>query len=346
MLIIVFALVPFVFPNADARGTIEEYCNYSVENQLPTPWDYHCYDDPFGNPQREMNLESNAINDDYRNCGIKDTMKCFEYSQEICRPSYFHHYQNTGEGDPIYFSVFLKEDCTIHVIVDNRRDMYSSIEDRRLYQTVCPDIELRDDHIILDSCKELEPFNGSYESFRIVNEKSEPYLEPEPLYENGFMCPPGKVFDWDICVDECPFGQIPINDICMSPSNGGGAIDLDPDLSPTYAYDFANGMLYRTILPLMGLALVIASLFLVPYFILKRKNILPRRYMLVITASILIFFSIGPLTHIGSLAIIDYNNTEESQIAIIGVLISMSWGIAPLIIGIILLKKAKLRIRE
>lgn len=74
------------------------------------------------------------------------------------------------------------------------------------------------------------------------------------------------------------------------PELGGGAIDLDPDLSPTYAYDFANGLFYRTILPIVGLALVISSLFLVPHFILKRKNMPSRPYLSLILAGLLLYF--------------------------------------------------------
>lgn len=43
-----------------------------------------------------------------------------------------------------------------------------------------------------------------------------PKPEPEPTFDPYALCPPGKVFDWDICVDECPFGQIAINGICQT----------------------------------------------------------------------------------------------------------------------------------
>lgn len=70
----------------------------------------------------------------------------------------------------------------------------------------------------------------------------------------------------------------------------GGAIDLDPDLSPTYTYDFANGLFYYTILPLMALFAVISALFLIPYFILKRKNIPSKPYLSLILAGLLLYF--------------------------------------------------------
>lgn len=44
---------------------------------------------------------------------------------------------------------------------------------------------------------------------RIIDESEEPYIDPDNL------CPPGKVFDWDICVDECPMGQIASNGVCQ-----------------------------------------------------------------------------------------------------------------------------------
>jgi hypothetical protein len=44
-------------------------------------------------------------------------------------------------------------------------------------------------------------------------------IEPEPYPVPDNLCPPEKVFDWDICVDECPFGQIERNGICHSFEN-------------------------------------------------------------------------------------------------------------------------------
>jgi len=60
---------------------------------------------------------------------------------------------------------------------------------------------------------------------------------------------------------------------------GGGSIDSDPDLSPSYALDFVGGLFYRTFLPLLAFSGIISSLFLVPYFILKRKNTPSRIYL-------------------------------------------------------------------
>jgi len=84
---------------------------------------------------------------------------------------------------------------------------------------------------------------------------------------------------------------------------GGGPIDMDPDLSPSYALDFQYSFLYHAISPLARIALVIAAVFLVPHFILKRKNIPSRPYLLLILAGLLLFFSIPTLVSILSSAL-------------------------------------------
>lgn len=43
----------------------------------------------------------------------------------------------------------------------------------------------------------------------------EPEPEPEPYILSDNLCPPDKVFDWDICVDQCPSGQIASNGVCQ-----------------------------------------------------------------------------------------------------------------------------------
>jgi len=174
------SLISFISHYAYAYSTIEEYCKYSVKNQLPTPWDYYCYDDPLNNPAREMDLGKSAIIDDYTNCDTRDSvMDCFEYSLKTCRPSTSDQTFHTGEGDPIYYEVFLKEDCTIHIIINNQRDMHSSSENRGIFHTVCPQLEWRDNFISIDSCEELERFNDYYELFHINKEKSDAELIQE-----------------------------------------------------------------------------------------------------------------------------------------------------------------------
>ncbi|AJM91730.1 ammonium transporter [Nitrosopumilus piranensis] len=71
---------------------------------------------------------------------------------------------------------------------------------------------------------------------------------------------------------------------------GGGTMDMDPDLAPSYALDFMGGLFYHTILPLTALSVGISALFLVPYFILKRKKIPSRPYISLILAGLLLYF--------------------------------------------------------
>ncbi|MGY5146597.1 MAG: hypothetical protein ACW9W4_01150 [Candidatus Nitrosopumilus sp. bin_7KS] len=81
---------------------------------------------------------------------------------------------------------------------------------------------------------------------------------------------------------------------------GGGAMNFDPNLSPSYALDFMGGMFYLTVLPLAGLSIGISTLFLVPYFILKRKNIPSRPYMALILSGLLLHYGITSLISFGN----------------------------------------------
>ena len=72
---------------------------------------------------------------------------------------------------------------------------------------------------------------------------------------------------------------------------GGGSLDLDPDLSPSYAFDFIGGLFFTVFLIYMSWSVGVLALFLVPYFILKRKNIPSRPYLALILAGLLIFFA-------------------------------------------------------
>ena len=73
---------------------------------------------------------------------------------------------------------------------------------------------------------------------------------------------------------------------------GGSTMDLDPDLSPSFALDFAGGLPYHILLPYLLLSGIILPSFLVPYFILKRKNIPSKPYLSLILAGSLLFFNI------------------------------------------------------
>lgn len=58
------------------------------------------------------------------------------------------------------------------------------------------------------------------------NESSYDYLidsaQPEPYLNDDQLCPPGLVFDWDICIEECRNGQYEDNGICrdLLPNSG------------------------------------------------------------------------------------------------------------------------------
>lgn len=88
---------------------------------------------------------------------------------------------------------------------------------------------------------------------------------------------------------------------------------------------------------LIGLALVI------PYAILKKKKIPARRYMLVIAAGILIFFSYGWIHNgLSVLSPEHFERQADYRIILISALIPTGIGMVLLTLGIFLLKKANL----
>ena len=119
----------------------------------------------------------------------------------------------------------------------------------------------------------------------------------------------------------------------------------NPDLSPSYALDFAGGLIYGTIMPLAGLFVGVSALFLTPYFILKRKNIPSRPYLALILAGILLFFTIP--NFVSSLEFIPYLISHPEQIRpyiFEQVLFRMWWQIAILtIVGILLYRSSVIR---
>ena len=99
----------------------------------------------------------------------------------------------------------------------------------------------------------------------------------------------------------CKTDKGPINfDPNLAPCYiSGEFLDLDPDLSPSYALDFGFGFFY-TIIPLAIISAIISALFLVPHFILKRKNIPSRPYMSLILSGILLHYGISNLIPFGN----------------------------------------------
>ena len=73
---------------------------------------------------------------------------------------------------------------------------------------------------------------------------------------------------------------------------GGSTVDLDSGLSPSFALDFAGGLSYHILLPYLLLSGIILPSLLIPYFILKRKNIPSKPYLSLILAGLILFFSI------------------------------------------------------
>ena len=94
---------------------------------------------------------------------------------------------------------------------------------------------------------------------------------------------------------------------------GGGSVNWDPDLAPSYALDFASGLFYHTIVSRVGLVVGVSALFLVPFFILKRKNISSRPYMSLILAGLLLYFGISNLiSSLHTFAIIFSSQPEQA----------------------------------
>lgn len=94
----------------------------------------------------------------------------------------------------------------------------------------------------------------------------------------------------------------------------GSVLDLDSDLSPSYALDIMGGAFYLTFLPLVGISVGITGLFLAPYFILKRKNITTRPYMVLILVGVLSHYGItGLITHVPQLPLVLFLISKEND---------------------------------
>ena len=127
-----------------------------------------------------------------------------------------------------------------------------------------------------------------------------------------------------------------------------GSIDSDPDLSPSYAPYYYLTLQFDSIFVAGPVILgVISLVFIVPNIILKIKKIPTRKYMLIIAACILIFWGISSIQN--GLSVLTPERFEQSsdyRINLIGALIPIGIGSVPFTLGIIALKKAKLRIRK
>ena len=130
---------------------------------------------------------------------------------------------------------------------------------------------------------------------------------------------------------------------------GGGSLDLDPDLSPSFTRDFAGPLLaFNSIFVAGPIFLGIVSLiFIVSNIILKIKKIPPRKYMLIITAGVLVFLGTpSTLSGIQSFLILEQLVQENDWLILIGGLIQIGIGMIFIMPGIIVLKKVKMRQRK
>ena len=129
---------------------------------------------------------------------------------------------------------------------------------------------------------------------------------------------------------------------------GGGAVDFDPELSPNHAYDYHGYLKFNSIFVAGPIMLgTISLVFLAPNIILRIKKIPTRKFMLIITAGILIYFGASFAANgIQSLLTLEHIEQEADWIILIAGLIPIGIGTIFIIPGIIVLKKAKLRIRK
>jgi hypothetical protein len=123
---------------------------------------------------------------------------------------------------------------------------------------------------------------------------------------------------------------------------GGGLIDLDPDLSHSYSQEF---VWYAFLIPVIFPTIIIVTLFVGTFAILKRKNIPSRPYLVLILAGILLFFIIP--NFVSSLEFIPYLMSHPEQIRpyiFEQILFRMWWQIVILtIVGILLYRSSVIR---
>lgn len=136
---------------------------------------------------------------------------------------------------------------------------------------------------------QLQRLCYGYDAYKLIPDlcpiKRTSTIPTEPYHGGGYVSP------------ECQKGHELVNGICQSVNynHTDGAVKLNHELSTPYALDFIGMSFYRVILPLAALFVGIAAAFLVPYFILKRKNIPSKPYMVLILSGVLLFFGISNL---------------------------------------------------
>ena len=127
-----------------------------------------------------------------------------------------------------------------------------------------------------------------------------------------------------------------------------GPVGSDPELSPSYAPYYYRILQFDSIFVAGPIMLGIISLvFLLPNIILRMKKIPAGKYMLIITACILMFFGLSYVGNgLSSLTPERLESSTDYRINLIGALIPAGIGAVFIISAIILLRRARLRIRR
>ncbi len=130
---------------------------------------------------------------------------------------------------------------------------------------------------------------------------------------------------------------------------GGGSLDSNPDLSPSYAYDFAGRLLAFNSILVAGPIIFgsIALAFIIMNIILRKRNIPSRKYMLILAAGILITFGYSPMLNgLQAMILLEHLEEEKDWILFISGAIQLGIGTAFITPAIIILKKVGLKIRK
>ena len=123
---------------------------------------------------------------------------------------------------------------------------------------------------------------------------------------------------------------------------GGGAVRLDPDLAPSFSQDF---VWYRFLIPLVVPIVVISSMFIGTFAVLKLKKVPSRPYFSLELAGLLLFFGIPNLvSSLGFLPII-ISQPEQIRPYIFGQIFVALWVpvITLSIAGILLYRSSVIR---
>jgi hypothetical protein len=140
---------------------------------------------------------------------------------------------------------------------------------------------------------------------------------------------------------DCPDNSNIFSTIVESEDIGGGSIDLDPDLSHSYAYDFVFSWNSIFMFVPMMLGIVGASL-LIAHLILKRKKKPSRPYLILIIAGFLLYFGIpNAVQGLLLVFIIIFSPHLQTLEMIIGMLYLPIIGFSFIITGALLLTKPR-----